>query len=326
MPREGDSDPARRPEQILAVVPTLDLASPRLRRLLASLSAHGSTDELRVMIVINRGTALPIGPGPTGPGTLDGAEVVETGLNLGFSGSVNLAASMATFTRLWLLQDDVVVQPGCLTALGAALDAEPRLGAVSPTRVDAGGVVRRGHAGGILDAEGRVAAFLPRRSAPLEHYVPDEHLDFVMSRGMLIRAEAWDAIGGLDGRLYPVGWTDVDLCVRLRGEGWSVATTRDATVLHEKGSSTPRVLGAVTYERNGALVRAKLAGAVGRPQVHPAISREALEIVAQAASALALDLSTRAAPRSALALAARSVRAVTVRALLALGLGSTPRR
>ncbi len=277
--------------RVLAVVPTLDADSERLRRLLDTVRYQECRAPLHVLIVANRGSEPPIEVvGRRVPEPPPGVSLVETGLNLGFAGSINFAATLEPFAWIWLLQDDLVLDPGCLRELLTAMDEDPSLGAVNPTRLTADGLVRRGHAGGMLDAEGNVEALLPRETIPLADYVPDASPDFLMSRGMLIRAEAWHQVGGMDARFYPVGWSDVDLCTRLRDAGWSIATIARATLTHEKGASTPSVLGAETFERNGRLHRAKRAGASERPAVHPAIPREALEIVAQAASALMLHL------------------------------------
>ena len=284
----------RRTPEVLAIVPTLDVGARRLARLLGSLDDLTGDASVRVVVVVNRGPDLPIADdGPVGSTPPRGATVVETGLNLGFAGSIDLAATMFDATHLWLLQDDLVVDPSCLSSLLAVLDRDPTLGAASPTMVDASGTVRRGHAGGVLDPDGDVVV-LPAADVALEEYTPPVDLDFVMSRGLLVRSEAWRAVGGVDPRFYPVGWTDVDLCARLREHGWAFAAIAQATLQHEKSASTSRILGRTTSERNRELFRAKRNGATERPAVHPALTREALEVVAQSASALVLDLTRRA--------------------------------
>jgi len=283
--------------RILAVVPTLNVHAPRLERLMASLSRLEGDQDLDVTVVVNRGAELPVVVNATGnPRFLCSHTIFESGLNLGFAGSILVAANGQTFTHLWVLQDDLVVDPSCLVELLGALDSDAGLGAISPTCLDQQGNVVRHRAGGRITGTGHIAQMLPSSSVPLEQYVAAEDLDFVMSRGLLIRAEAWHAVDGMDARFYPVGWTDVDLCTRLRSAGWKIATTVEATLWHEKGASTPRMLGSITMERNSTLYRAKIAGEATRPVVHPDIPREVLEIVAQSASSLALDLAARIDP------------------------------
>ena len=47
-------------------------------------------------------------------------------------------------------------------------------------------------------------------------------VDYCGSSSLLVRAVAWDAVGGLDERIYPAYYVDVDLSMALRSRGWSV--------------------------------------------------------------------------------------------------------
>ena len=320
---------AARP-RVLAVVPTLDVRAGRLGALCASIAAIDGRELLALTVVVNTtGVTAPSAEGPARPMTRDGrgsdtaglrlpddATVLETGLNLGFAGSLMFAAGRTDFTHLWLLQDDLVIDPDCLTVLLDALADGPTLGAVSPTVVTAHGIVPRRSTGGKVGQDGRIARYCPPKDVAIHRYRPDAALDFVMSRGLLVRAEAWRGIGGADPRLYPVGWTDVDLCTRLRAHGWSIATEPRALVRHEKAASTPRALGVVTGERNRALHHAKVTGGAAPVPVHPDIPRELLATVAQSASSLAFDLAGRLTPRMVMFIALLRLRA-RVRRLVA---------
>lgn len=297
------------PPRVVAIVPTLDVRSPRIEALLASMHELDGHEHVDLHVVVNtmsgptRRAAQPTLVPDHSPGTpvrpLVGASILETGLNLGFAGSIAFAAGRADFTHLWLLQDDLRLEAACLVALLRALDSDPGLGAVNPTVVDDTRVVLRRSTGGMLDVEGRIARYSPQRDVPLERYVPEDGLDFVMSRALLVRADAWHRVGGTDASFFPVGWTDVDLCTRLRDDGWRVGSSRDALIHHAKGASTPSALAVATFRRNGALHRARRAGATEPPAVHPEISRELLATVARSASALAFELADDVSIRSA---------------------------
>src|SRR5439155_5667321 len=60
---------------------------------------------------------------------VDGAVVVPSAVNLGFSGGNNLGASVAKGEYLVLLNDDTEVEPGWLEALVRTADANPDAGA-----------------------------------------------------------------------------------------------------------------------------------------------------------------------------------------------------
>jgi GT2 family glycosyltransferase len=302
--------PERSGPPILAVVPTIDVDSRRLWRLLESISDVDGSAQVELLVVVNTTTGHRVDLSLARSHPLAARTTfVETGLNLGFAGSVRFAATLIDFSHIWLLQDDLVVHPSCLIALLAALDRQPALGAANPTVVTGRDIVRRHQAGGTIDAGGHVSALFPARDVPWERYRPRPDLDFIMSRGMLIRAEAWHAVGGTDERFYPVGFSDVDLSTRLRARGWGVCTEAEAKVLHTKGASTPRALNIVTLRRNSALYRAKIAGETDHPPVHPDIPREMLDSIAQSASSLAFDLSQRITIRFALLVALVRLRA-----------------
>jgi len=296
--------------RVVAVVPTLDVASPRLARLVRSVEQLDGREQLHLVIVVNT-TSRYRTPHRTAPATTVRTTRLDTGLNLGFGGSIVFAAGLLPSAHVWVLQDDLELAPGCLTALLDLLGSRADLGAVSPTVVTPDRIVPQGTAGGMLDDEGRLATLLPRTDVAIDDYRPDEDADFLLSRGMLVRAEAWEAVGGMDPRYYPVNWTDVDLCARLRTGGWTTAVAPTANLTHERSASTPRPLGVATFRRNGELFRARRAGSGQAADVHPDIPRELLGAIAQEASALVFDLvgqADRIGPsivRSALRRAAR---------------------
>jgi GT2 family glycosyltransferase len=53
---------------------------------------------------------------------------------------------------------------------------------------------------------------------------------------MMIRREAWDAVGGFDPRFF-LYYEDIDLCRRVRAAGWEVGIVHSVTAIHESGGS-----------------------------------------------------------------------------------------
>jgi len=308
--------------KVLAIVPTLDWGSARLARLIRSVEDLQGSDLLHLVVVVNT-TSRYHAASSDAPDIAVRWTRLETGLNLGFAGSIVFASGLFPAAHVWALQDDLELDSGCLMALIGELESRADLGAVSPTVVTPAGIVPRATAGGILDADGRVASMLPTSDVGITTYKPDDDVDFIPSRGMLIRGEAWAAIGGMDPSFYPVGWTDVDLCARLRSRGWMTASSASATVQHAKAASTPQALGSITYRRNRELFRAKQEGALVQPTVHPDIPRELLETIAREASSLAFALSEQFGLRFAIRQVVRSWAKGITR--LARRIGPTPR-
>ena len=55
---------------------------------------------------------------------------------------------------------------------------------------------------------------------------------FCSGAALVVRREAWDAVGGFDERYFMYG-EDLDLCLRLRLAGWGVGIVPGARVAHD---------------------------------------------------------------------------------------------
>jgi len=69
---------------------------------------------------------------------------------------------------------------------------------------------------------------------------------------MLTRRTAFESVGGFDEDFF-LYFEDVDLCARMRGEGWVVALVRDSVARHIESTST-RAVGKERLYRHGMCV------------------------------------------------------------------------
>jgi GT2 family glycosyltransferase len=157
--------------------------------------------------------------------------------NLGFARAVNIGAKHAIdhgATAVLLLNNDAILLPGAIRNFADALSRDSRVGVVtakvflteSPNRLWAVG----GHFNGrrvenIGSGEEDVGIYDTAR------------LDFVYGCAMLVRAEVFRALGGLDERFF-LYYEDIDFCLRARDAGWEVRMAPDAHALHEGSKST----------------------------------------------------------------------------------------
>lgn len=222
---------------VVAVVPTLGGALPRLQACLDSLAASDFTGRLAVVVVWND-PRRPL-PSLPPPGRMT---VLEPGLNLGFPGALNHARSRVHADFLWVLQDDVVVGPECLARLRERMAADDRPAVVSPVTVTAQGVIPARSRGGVLDADGGMAYWYPTEDTAPADLDVDHRLDWVASSGTLARLTAWDAVGGFDPAFFPLQWSDVDFGYRLGRVGFRSVLEPAARIRHEVGGSTPGVM------------------------------------------------------------------------------------
>ena len=189
------------------------------------------------------------------------ATVLALDRNRGFAGGVNAARAAARTPRLLLLNPDAAPAPGAIARLADALDASPDLGAVSGRLVDADGTPQHGFNVRRLPTLASLAADLlfvdhlwPDNPASFRYYArdldPDAPTDVEQPAAacLMIRADAFDRLGGFDERFWPAWWEDVDFCRRLRAAGYRIRYVPDAVFTHRGGASV-EALGARTFER-----------------------------------------------------------------------------
>jgi GT2 family glycosyltransferase len=280
--------------EVVALVPTLGADVDRLRRCVAALGDQEG--ELGVVVLVNSPQGGRVSDLP------DEVVVVECGLNLGWGGALTFGRGLVDPALLWLVQDDMLAEPGVLAALRAELDADPGLGLVSPITVGDDGLVPAGCLGGTLDHDGALRTWYPSTAIPPEDLSGLGDLSYIASRGMLVRTTAWDQTGGTSPLFHPVMYADVDFCVALRRSGWSFAMVSSARVRHPQNGSTTRPFAEFLGARNAALFAARRfpgsetdhgrpspAGSLGNP-VHPDLSPTLVGQVAQAAADTLLHL------------------------------------
>jgi N-acetylglucosaminyl-diphospho-decaprenol L-rhamnosyltransferase len=94
--------------------------------------------------------------------------------------------------------------------------------------------------GGLLLSSGLArAAPIARRMALEGHLDPDVERDVDWAHGafLLVRREAWDTVGGFDAGQWLYA-EDLDLCWRLRREGWRTRYVATARVEHAISAAT----------------------------------------------------------------------------------------
>jgi GT2 family glycosyltransferase len=178
---------------------------------------------------------------------VDGARLVETGVNGGFAAGVNrcVAESDPAADVIVVLNSDTEVEPGALDALGAAA-RRPGVGLSAPVILDRqGGVQRSGHRRFPTPASTWVAictplAFVlwalerhvrhPTALSVAEHEAGVEPAH-VMGAVLAIRRQAWDAVGPFDEG-YFLYFEETEWQERLQAAGWRVALVPTARVRH----------------------------------------------------------------------------------------------
>jgi GT2 family glycosyltransferase len=168
--------------------------------------------------------------------TVTGVKVVRSPVNLGLAGAGNCGRLSAQGELLILLHDDAEVEPGWMEALVQAADAHPEAGAVGSKVLHLDG--RLQSAGGILWSDASASPPWIGDAPSPDAFSRLRAVDFCGSCSLLVRAIAWDAIGGLEQNLYPVYYVDVDLGVALRSIGFVVLYEPASRIRHHQGASS----------------------------------------------------------------------------------------
>lgn len=169
--------------------------------------------------------------------------------NNGYSVANNIAIQNTTGKYILLLNPDTRLYPGSVDLLISRIEADEAIGAVGPKLIREDGSLDKAcrrsfptpsvwfyHSFGL----GKLFPKNPKfNSYNLDHIDPDLEMevDSLVGACMLVRREAFEMVGGFDERFFLYG-EDLDLCLRMKNNGWAVWYFPNAVITHYKGRST----------------------------------------------------------------------------------------
>ena len=223
-------------------------AGDELRRALESIDQHVSVPWEAVVVdnASTDGSAASVGA------FAPRARLLSNTTNVGFGTAVNQAVAASDAPLLLLMNPDCQLTPGAVQTLIAALEASRSCAVVGPRVLDPDGAIQGSARGdpdmltGVFGRTGGLRALLPflpvaRRNVVVEEAIssgqPSVVVDWLSGACMLVRRDAFQAVGGFDER-YFLYWEDADLCRRLRAQGYHVRFVPGATVVHQVGRSS----------------------------------------------------------------------------------------
>jgi GT2 family glycosyltransferase len=213
-------------DSALAVVVVCHDSAGEVGATLAALGAQlGPGDEVVVIDNASRDDTTDVARAAAPQAT-----VVESKENLGFAGGCHVGARATRAPLVLFLNPDAVPAPGCLDALRACATERPEWGAWQAlvTMAD----------GDLVNTAGNVVHYLGFGWAgdcgrPVARVDPHPHqVGFCSGAALVVRRQAWDAVGGFDERYFMYG-EDLDLSLRLRLAGWGVGIAPAARVAHD---------------------------------------------------------------------------------------------
>jgi GT2 family glycosyltransferase len=166
----------------------------------------------------------------------------------------NRAVQGCSGELLCLLNNDVeAVHPEWLEEMvGVAL--QPNIGAVGAKLLYPDGRIQ--HAGvlvGYFGAADHLYARAPGDASGVDaQLLVRREVSAVTAACLVVRRSVWDRVGGLDERTFPVGYNDVDFCLKLREIGLRNVWTPHARLIHHESATRGRT---VTAEQLARLTR-----------------------------------------------------------------------
>lgn len=174
--------------------------------------------------------------------------VVELDTNRGYGGALNEGAQIASGDHFLLMNADAWPVHGAVEQLIAFADTEPSAGAIGPRLLNPDGSLQPSVRGfptlWRLATEYFFLRWLAPRSRLLNAFYgagfPHDSVydaEFLVGAVLLLRRQAFEEVGGFDPSFFMFN-EEVDLCYRLRRQGWRAVFFPGAEFFHAGGAST----------------------------------------------------------------------------------------
>ncbi len=191
-------------------------------------------------------------------GNFPSVRLIQFSVNHGFAGGYNEALKQIEAEFFAIINSDVEVTEGWLSRLVDFLKANKAYAAVQPKIKDWNHQERfeyAGACGGFVDSlgypycRGRIFDTIEEDQSQYDESID---VDWTSGACMVIRSEAFHAIGGFDADFF-AHMEEIDLCWRLRSAGWKLACQPKSVVYHVGGGTLHKSSPQKTYLnfRNG---------------------------------------------------------------------------
>jgi GT2 family glycosyltransferase len=175
--------------------------------------------------------------------SIDGINILRCGQNLGYAAGANLGFILALKDRLtkyvWLLNDDVAVEPSCLRHMISRSESVPNAGICgsrcvyyhNPDRIQALG------GGKFFRWSGRstlIGNMSPANTVVNQSHIEQE-LDFVFGASMLVSRSFLESVG-LMSEEYFIYYEENDWAMRGR-DRWAFLYSHDGIIFHKGGAT-----------------------------------------------------------------------------------------
>ena len=187
-------------------------------------------------------------------------QIIPLAQNRGYAGNNNVGIKAALEQGadwVFVLNEDTVLAPDCLSHLVEAGERDPRVGIVGPM------VYHHNEPCVIQSAGGRlsslwVATHIGQNEVDQGQYPTPRRVDWISGCAILVRRAVIEQVGMLDERFYYY-WEETEWCIRARKTGWNIVHVPYAKLWHKGVQRDYHPAPSVTYynTRNRLLALAK---------------------------------------------------------------------
>jgi len=196
-----------------------------------------------------------------------GVRLLLLGRNVGYGAAANRGAKLARGRYLAIANPDIRFSGDVLFRLVESLDNSPQVGVAGPQLVYPDGRLqpsarryprlryalagRRSPLIRLCPAYSMARRFLYQEVESARDQIP---VEAVIGTFMVMRREAYEEVGGFDERYFMFA-EDMDLCRRMRRQGWGVVLVPNARLEHYYGGVRRRFRRLTEYHRIKGLCR-----------------------------------------------------------------------
>jgi len=242
--------PSRSPK-VSIIIPTRN-ALALLQKCISSIRAHTNYPSYEIIIVDNQSDDLKVTEYLASESSENHLKVIQHDSQFNHSEINNMAVSSVDSEFVLFMNNDVeIVSDKWLEQLVATAQIDDSIGTVGGLLLYPDGKVQ--HGGMILGILGLAGHAHKRMDSNSTGYFGRlyalQEMSGITAALALIRRAAFELVGGFNSERYPTSYNDVDLCIRLRKEGFRCLYNPMVRAIHYEAKTRPITADELRYQK-----------------------------------------------------------------------------
>lgn len=167
--------------------------------------------------------------------------------NTGFGAGSNLGANIAKGEFLLFLNPDTLVKDNILLPLVELAQKESSIGVVGPNLLNLDGTFQYSTQSTLSVWKEFLIKQNKKYNLHAQTVSIQSEVSFVTGAAFFVRKKTFEAVGGFDENFF-MYFEDVDLCLRVKKQGWKIIYTPKVSLIHIKGYSSRNISDAIAIE------------------------------------------------------------------------------